>query len=95
MIKFKELHKEDEDEDEAAAFWGYNEYVLHVLRDGVKRTAKDIYEEISTMPKYPWGPETRTPWASVQAVCGTLARSGKIQKITDNPYKYYTDNNIE
>jgi len=99
IIKFKELHKGDadveEEEEEVTPLWGYNEYVLHVLRDGVKRTATDIYQAISDMPKHPWGPEARTPWATCSSKCGKLAIDGKIQRTDDRPCMYYTDNNID
>jgi len=73
---------------------GCGETILHILRDGVKMTSKDIYEEMLNTPNRPWGNDAKTPCNTVASGCGTLFKNGKIQKTDDKPCKYYRDNNI-
>ena len=67
----------------------WNDYILHICRDGQLRTAREIFNVINKMDKKPFTPEAKTPATTCSANCGTLFTKNKLCKTNDSPIKYF------
>ena len=67
----------------------WNDYILHVCKDGEQRTVREIFNEIDKMKTKPWPPEAKTPSSTCSATCGALFTKNKILKTNDSPVKYF------
>ena len=67
----------------------WNEYILHVCKDGAMREATEICNMIKSMDTHPWVSDAKTPEASCSTMCLRLVRSNKLRRTVDKPMKYY------
>ena len=67
----------------------WNDYILHVCRDGQQRTAREIFNVIELMDIRPWTHDAKTPEATCSARCGDLFNRNKLCKTNDTPLKYF------
>ena len=68
----------------------WNDYIIHICRDGQQRTAREIFNIIDKMDKKPFPPEAKTPASTCGSICGTLFTKNKLCKTNDSPIKYFT-----
>ncbi len=67
----------------------WNDYILHVCRDGQQRTTREIFNAIELMDIRPWSSDAKTPEATCSARCGDLFKHTKLYKTNDTPLKYF------
>ena len=67
----------------------FNDYILHVCKDGKQRTVREIFDEINMMDKKPWSSISKTPCNTCSAACGKLFQNGKLLKTNDTPTKFF------
>ena len=67
----------------------FNDYILHVCKDGKQRTVREIFDEINMMDKKPWSSISKTPCNTCNAACGKLFQNGKLLKTNDTPTKFF------
>ena len=70
-------------------FQTLNDYILHVCKDGIQRTVREIYEIIDEMNIKPWSHDAKTPCNTCNAKCAKLFNEGKLLKTNDTPRKYF------
>ena len=70
-------------------FQTLNDYILHVCKDGIQRTVREIYEIIDDMNIKPWSHDAKTPCNTCNAKCAKLFTEGKLLKTNDTPRKYF------
>ena len=68
----------------------WNDYILHVCKDGQQRTARGIFNIIDQMKQKPWTAEAKTPCATCRSICGELFKHNKLFKTNDSPVKYFS-----
>ena len=61
----------------------FNDYILHVCKDGKQRTVIEIFDEINMMDTKPWSSVSKTPCSTCSATCG------KLLKTNDTPTKFF------
>ena len=83
----KELAKLKEPDTKVLKTW--NDYILHICKDGNQRTTREIFDEIRSMDSQPWSPEAKTPEATCSSVCGQLFKNSILCKTNDTPLKYF------
>lgn len=67
----------------------FNDYILHVCKDGKQRTVREIFDEINMMDTKPWSSVSKTPCNTCSAACGKLFQNGKLLKTNDTPTKFF------
>lgn len=67
----------------------FNDYILHVCKDGKQRTVREIFDEINMMDTKPWSSISKTPCNTCSAACGKLFQNGKLLKTNDTPTKFF------
>lgn len=67
----------------------FNDYILHVCKDGKQRTVREIFDEINMMDTKPWSSVSKTPCSTCSAACGKLFQNGKLLKTNDTPTKFF------
>ncbi len=70
-------------------FQTLNDYILHVCKDGIQRTVREIYDIIDEMSIKPWSHDAKTPCNTCNAKCAKLFNEGTLQKTNDTPRKYF------
>ena len=68
---------------------GWNDYILHVCKDGQQRSVREIFDEIDKMDTKPWDPNAKTPCSTCSRTCGELFTKNKLYKTNDSPLKYF------
>ena len=69
---------------------GWNDYILHVCKDGQQRTVREIFNSIELMDTRPWLPNAKTPCTTCSSACGELFKQNKLCKTNDSPIKYFS-----
>jgi hypothetical protein len=70
----------------------WNDYILYVCRDHVKRTSKDIFTMIQGMDGnegHPWNGKSKTPENTCSATCYALFKDKLLLRTTSHPMMYY------
>lgn len=67
----------------------FNDYILHVCKDGKQRTVREIFDEINMMDTKPWSSVSKTPCNTCSATCGKLFQNGKLLKTNHTPTKFF------
>ena len=67
----------------------WNDYILHVCRDGQQRTAREIFNAIELMDIRPWSSDAKTPYSTCGSTCLDLFNKNKLYKTNDTPLKYF------
>ena len=80
----RKLQKED-----ISSLETWNDFILHVCKDGKQRTVREIYNELLKMDKKPWSNTAKTPKETCSATCGKLFCDNKLCKTNDSPVKYF------
>ncbi len=66
-----------------------NDAILHVLKDNISRTSKQLWLEIKT--RSIWKTDGKTPEATCAALCGDMFRKGEISRTSTSPYYYFIE----
>ena len=69
----------------------WNDHILYVCRDRVKRSSIDIFALIHGMDSHPWKDDAKTPEATCGTTCRTLVTAQRLHKTTSYPLLYYLD----